>query len=188
MRAAQVGTLTVDAAYDPSILSTLTVLREDEAEVVAGGRFNAGTAERLEVPEILVTFGSAGSELYVEGGVEHVPAAWPVTDFQTSGAGDASWSPTWPPDPDARLRARPPNARAPLGRACRGPASRAGTEGRRFDARGRSGRRLARFVPLLTKRRHLSLQSGPRCPAQDPAGLGGPLASPREAGGPPTPD
>jgi sugar/nucleoside kinase (ribokinase family) len=90
VRAAQVGTLTVDAAYDPSILSTLTVLKlaEDEAEVVAGGRFDAGTAERLQVPEILVTFGSAGSNLYVEGGVEHVPAAWPVTDVQTTGAGD----------------------------------------------------------------------------------------------------
>jgi sugar/nucleoside kinase (ribokinase family) len=90
VRAAQLGPLTENGAYDPSILSTLTVLKlaEEEAEVVAGGPFDAGTAERLRVPEILVTFGSAGCDLYVEGRVEHVPAAWAVTDVQTTGAGD----------------------------------------------------------------------------------------------------
>lgn len=90
VRSAQVGTLTADADYDPSILASLTVLKlaEDEAEVVAGGPFEMDTARRLGVPEILVTFGSAGSELYLDGRVEHVPAAWPVIGVQTTGAGD----------------------------------------------------------------------------------------------------
>ena len=90
MRAAQVGTLTTNADYDPAILPSLTVLKlaEDEADVVAGGRFGRKTARRLAVPEILVSFGSAGSDLYLDGEVEHVPAAWPVIDVHTTGAGD----------------------------------------------------------------------------------------------------
>jgi sugar/nucleoside kinase (ribokinase family) len=90
VRSAQVGTLSMDADYDRNILPSLTALKlaEEEAEVVAGGAFGMDTARRLGVPEILVTFGSAGCELYVEGRVEHVPAAWPVTEVQTTGAGD----------------------------------------------------------------------------------------------------
>jgi sugar/nucleoside kinase (ribokinase family) len=91
VRPAQLGTIAADAAYDSTILNSLTVLKlaDDEAEVVAGGRFDARTAEHLQVQEILVTFGSAGCDLYVEGRVEHVPAAWPVTNVHTTGAGDA---------------------------------------------------------------------------------------------------
>lgn len=90
VRPAQLGTMTVDAAYDSTILDSLTVLKlaDDEAEVVAGRRFDARIAELLKVPEILVTFGSAGCDLYVEGHVEHVPAAWPVGGVHTTGAGD----------------------------------------------------------------------------------------------------
>jgi len=90
VRPARLGTLAADAAYDSTILNSLTVLKlaDDEADVVAGGRFDAGTAARLQVREILVTFGSAGCDLYVEGRVEHVPAAWPVMNVHTTGAGD----------------------------------------------------------------------------------------------------
>ena len=63
-------------------------LAEDEAVIVAGGEFDASTARRLGVPEILVTFGSEGCDVYTEGSVTRVPAAWQVDGVQTTGAGD----------------------------------------------------------------------------------------------------
>jgi sugar/nucleoside kinase (ribokinase family) len=92
VRVARVGPMQVDADFDPGLLRALSVLKlaEDEASVVAdGGRFDARTAARLGVPEILVTLGSAGSIVYADGAEKHVPAAWPVLGVQTTGAGDA---------------------------------------------------------------------------------------------------
>ncbi len=90
VRAARLGTMTVDAAYDVTILDSITVLKlaDEEAEVVARGRFGERVAKCLQVPEILVTSGSGGCDLYVQGHVEHVPAAWVVADVHTTGAGD----------------------------------------------------------------------------------------------------
>lgn len=90
VRVAQLGPLTLDAAFAPDLLASVTVLKlaEDEALVVAGGRFEGRHAAALGVPEVLVTLGSAGCVLHTADGVVHVPAAWPVHGVQTTGAGD----------------------------------------------------------------------------------------------------
>jgi sugar/nucleoside kinase (ribokinase family) len=90
VRVPRVGPMTVDAGFDPALLSSLTVLKlaEDEATVVAGGRFDQPDAAGLGVPEILLTLGSRGAILYLEGETEGVPVTGPVLDVQTTGAGD----------------------------------------------------------------------------------------------------
>lgn len=90
VRADRLGPLTLDRHFGAEMLPHLTVLKlaEDEAVIVADGEFDASTAERLGVPEILVTFGSEGCDVYTEGSVVRVPAAWQVSGVQTTGAGD----------------------------------------------------------------------------------------------------
>ena len=90
VRAPKLGPMQVDAAFDPALLESISILKlaEDEAVVVAGGDFEERHARALGPREILVTFGSEGSRLYVDGESEHVPAAWPVLGVQTTGAGD----------------------------------------------------------------------------------------------------
>lgn len=90
VRVPRLGPLTTDADFDPRLLRHVQVLKlaDDEADVVAGRTFDRAAAERLGVPEILVTHGSEGCDLYLDGGMVHVPAAWPVTGVQSTGAGD----------------------------------------------------------------------------------------------------
>lgn len=90
VRVPELGPLKVDAAFDPALLETVSVLKlaEDEAVVLAGTSFEEQHARRLGVREILVTYGSEGCVLYLEGVDEHVPAAWKVHGVQTTGAGD----------------------------------------------------------------------------------------------------
>lgn len=90
VRAPRLGPLVQDAAFDPSLLDSLSVLKlsEEEASIVAGGRFDAETARALGVPEILVTLGSHGEDVWVEGVATHVPTT-PVLGVETTGAGDA---------------------------------------------------------------------------------------------------
>jgi len=90
VRAPRVGVMKLDSAYDPAILNVISVLKmaEEEAEVVAGERFGLEAAHRLRVPEIVVTFGAEGCDLYVGGRMRHVPAARRVLDVQSTGAGD----------------------------------------------------------------------------------------------------
>lgn len=90
VRADQVGPLIQDRNFSPDLLRHLDVLKlaEDEAVIVADGAFDAAAAERLGVPEIVVTYGSEGCDIYTEGTVTRVPAAWRVMDVQTTGAGD----------------------------------------------------------------------------------------------------
>ena len=78
------------AHYPPELLRHISVLKlaEDEAVIVADGAFDASTAERLGVPEILVTYGSEGCDIYTDDTVVRVPAAWRVEGVQTTGAGD----------------------------------------------------------------------------------------------------
>lgn len=89
-RAASLGPLTQNGDFDPALLSSLSVLKlsQEEAQIVAHGAFGACSAERLGVPEILVTLGSRGAELYLGGSMTHVPTT-PVLDVQSTGAGDA---------------------------------------------------------------------------------------------------
>jgi sugar/nucleoside kinase (ribokinase family) len=90
VRADQVGPLVLDRHFSPDLLSPLSVLKlaEDEAVIVADGTFDLSTAARLGVPEILVTFGSEGCDVYSGGSVVRIPAAWRVEGVQTTGAGD----------------------------------------------------------------------------------------------------
>jgi hypothetical protein len=90
VRADRVGPLVEDRHFSPDLLEHLDMLKlaEDEAVVVADGDFDAATAERLGVPEIVVTFGSEGCDIYTDGDVVRVPAAWRVDGVQTTGAGD----------------------------------------------------------------------------------------------------
>ncbi|BBZ76722.1 carbohydrate kinase [Mycolicibacterium anyangense] len=90
VRADRLGPLVVDADYPPELLADIDILKlaEDEAVIVADGAFAQGTADRLGVPEILVTFGSEGCDIYTDGSCVRVPAAWRVDGVQTTGAGD----------------------------------------------------------------------------------------------------
>ncbi|MDW8339834.1 MAG: PfkB family carbohydrate kinase, partial [Thermoleophilia bacterium] len=90
VRVPELGPLRLDAAFDPALLASISVLKlaEEEAAVVAGGRFGEEHARGLGVPEVLVTEGSRGCTLYLDGEGRHVPAAWPVLGVQTTGAGD----------------------------------------------------------------------------------------------------
>jgi sugar/nucleoside kinase (ribokinase family) len=91
VRVPRVGVLTVDARYEPDVVDALSVLKlaEDEASVIAPRGFDRSTARALGVPEILVTLGSDGCDVYVGDACDHVPAAWRVDGVQTTGAGDA---------------------------------------------------------------------------------------------------
>jgi sugar/nucleoside kinase (ribokinase family) len=90
VRADRLGPLVVDRHYPPELLRHLSVLKlaEDEAVIVADGAFDESTAKRLGVPEILVTYGSEGCDIYTDDTVVRVPAAWRVEGVQTTGAGD----------------------------------------------------------------------------------------------------
>jgi sugar/nucleoside kinase (ribokinase family) len=90
VRAPKLGPLVQDASFDPSVLESVSVLKlsEEEARIVAGGRFDASVARSLGVAEILVTLGSHGEDVWVDGEVTHVPTT-PVLGVETTGAGDA---------------------------------------------------------------------------------------------------
>jgi sugar/nucleoside kinase (ribokinase family) len=90
VRAPRLGPLLQDAAFDPATLEPVSVLKlsEEEARVVAGGPFDEATARRLGVPEIVVTLGSRGQDVWVDGSPMHV-ATTPVVGVETTGAGDA---------------------------------------------------------------------------------------------------
>lgn len=90
VRADRLGPLTLDRNFSADLLGHLDVLKlaEDEAVIVADGDFDAAAAERLGVPEIVVTYGSEGCDIYKDGTVVRVPAAWRVLGVQTTGAGD----------------------------------------------------------------------------------------------------
>ncbi|MGA9374393.1 MAG: PfkB family carbohydrate kinase [Mycobacterium sp.] len=90
VRVDRVGPLALDRRFPPDLLRHIDVLKlaEDEAVIVADGPFDISTATSLGVPEILVTYGSEGCDIYRDGTVERVPAAWRVMDVQTTGAGD----------------------------------------------------------------------------------------------------
>ena len=82
VRASEPGPLRLDADFDPAILEQVQILKlaEEEAEVV-------GAIDKLDVPEVLVTFGERGSRVYYKGRSEEV-GAWPVA-VDPTGSGDA---------------------------------------------------------------------------------------------------
>ena len=90
VRAPRLGPLVQDAAFDPAVLESVSVLKlsEEEASIVAGGPFDARAARSLGVGEILVTLGSHGEDVWVDGERVHLPTT-PVLGVETTGAGDA---------------------------------------------------------------------------------------------------
>jgi sugar/nucleoside kinase (ribokinase family) len=88
VRAAQLGPLLEDAAYDREVLRHVTVLKlaEDEARIVLPD-LEDDSVHALGVPEVLLTLGSRGSVVFANGTAERVLAR-PVTADAT-GAGDA---------------------------------------------------------------------------------------------------
>jgi sugar/nucleoside kinase (ribokinase family) len=91
VRVAAEGLLEEDAAFDPAVLEHVTALKlsEHEARIVAGGRFDLAAAERLGVPEVLLTLGSRGAIVFAAGRETPVTDIVPVPDVHTTGAGDA---------------------------------------------------------------------------------------------------
>ena len=82
VRRPALGPLQLDADFDPALLEHIQILKlaEEEAEVI-------GAIDRLNVPEVLVTYGERGSRVYFDGRSEKV-GAWPVAADPT-GSGDA---------------------------------------------------------------------------------------------------
>jgi sugar/nucleoside kinase (ribokinase family) len=91
VRVPRIGELRLDARYDPELLRHLTVLKlsEDETAVLAAGHGRERALETLsDLPELLLTHGSGGAEVRVDGTLRHVAPDHVVADVQTTGAGD----------------------------------------------------------------------------------------------------
>jgi sugar/nucleoside kinase (ribokinase family) len=90
VRLPKLGSLQLDDEFDHALLREVTVLKlnGEEAAALAGGEFTPEIAERLGVSEILVTFGSDGCDLYLDGEKSYIPTR-PITDVHTTGTGDA---------------------------------------------------------------------------------------------------
>jgi sugar/nucleoside kinase (ribokinase family) len=90
VRAPTLGPLVQDDLYDPAVLAHVTALKlsDEEAAIVAGGRFDAEAARRLGVREILVTLGQHGVDVWLDATQTHV-AGSPVSGVEPTGSGDA---------------------------------------------------------------------------------------------------
>jgi len=91
VREARLGPMLTDDGYDAAILEHLTTLKlaDDEAAIVAAGAlFDEADAARLGVPEILVTSGSAGADVFVDARRTHVCSDRRVEGVHTTGSGD----------------------------------------------------------------------------------------------------
>lgn len=91
VRRPDLGPLQLDGGFDPALLRGITVLKlaDDEADLVTGGHpFGRGDAAELGVPEVVVTYGSKGCDVFAGGERHHVPASPKVLGVQATGAGD----------------------------------------------------------------------------------------------------
>jgi sugar/nucleoside kinase (ribokinase family) len=82
VRVPELGPLRLDASFDPELLRHITMLKLNDEEAAV-----LGDPAALPVPEVVVTHGSRGATLYVEGRPEEVPA-FPLS-AEPTGAGDA---------------------------------------------------------------------------------------------------
>lgn len=84
VRPARTGPLELDAAFDPALLRSVSVLKlaEEEAEVL-------GDVGTLDVPEVVVTLGSRGALVRAGGRCERIPAIHVPASVDPTGAGDA---------------------------------------------------------------------------------------------------
>jgi sugar/nucleoside kinase (ribokinase family) len=81
VRPPHTGPLELDADYDPELLRHVSILKLAEEEAAVLGDLSA-----LSVPEIVVTYGTRGCDVYFGGTVEHVRAHG--LDVDPTGAGD----------------------------------------------------------------------------------------------------
>ena len=90
VRPGRTGPLELDAAYDPAVLRTVSLLKlaEDEAALVLDD-LDERSLRALGVPEVVVTLGSQGALVLSAAGLEHVPARAVPGEFDPTGAGDA---------------------------------------------------------------------------------------------------
>jgi sugar/nucleoside kinase (ribokinase family) len=89
VRPDRVGPLEPALDYDPELLRFVSILKiaEDEAELLVDG-FDEKALRRLGVPEVVVTLGSRGCIVFVDGVAELV-RAHRVDSSDPTGAGDA---------------------------------------------------------------------------------------------------
>ena len=90
VRESYVGELIEDGRFDAAVLRTLTVLKvaEEEANIVIGAHPTVESVTPLGVPEVLVTLGSAGCDIFAEAKCRHVPVVRPVHGVHANGAGE----------------------------------------------------------------------------------------------------
>ena len=91
VRESSIGELVENGRFDPANLRILTVLKlaEEEANIVIRAHPTVESVTPLGVPEVLVTLGSAGCDIFADAKYHHVPAVRPVYSVHTTGAGDA---------------------------------------------------------------------------------------------------
>jgi sugar/nucleoside kinase (ribokinase family) len=89
-RAAELGPLRLDAAFDRAQLRHVAVLKLAEEEAIAlVGSVEAPALAALEVPERVVTLGARGCAVVVRGRLTPVPARPVSVQTGATGAGDA---------------------------------------------------------------------------------------------------
>lgn len=83
------GPLRLDADFDPALLEHVSILKLAEEEAVAAaGSLEPEALAALGPREVLVTFGSRGALVVVDGKAERI-RAHPVLDADPTGSGDA---------------------------------------------------------------------------------------------------
>jgi sugar/nucleoside kinase (ribokinase family) len=89
VRRPEPGPLRLDAEFDPSLLEHVSILKLAEEEALAAaGSLEPEALAALGPREVLVTFGSRGALVVVDGRAERVQAH-PVLDADPTGSGDA---------------------------------------------------------------------------------------------------
>lgn len=89
VRVPRTGPLLLERPEDLGALEHVTVLKLAEEEAVAlAGEDYVGELATLDVPEILVTYGSGGSLLIRRGASERIPARRLPPEVEPTGAGD----------------------------------------------------------------------------------------------------
>ena len=90
VRVPETGPLREDADYDPQLLEHVSILKlsEPEARLLLGG-IDERSLRLLEVPEVVVTLGSRGAIVFVDGLADRIPARPAPEGAELTGSGDA---------------------------------------------------------------------------------------------------
>jgi sugar/nucleoside kinase (ribokinase family) len=89
VRRPEPGPLQLDADFEPELLEHVSILKLAEEEAIAAaGSLEPDALASLGPREVLVTFGSRGALVVVDGKAERV-RAHPILDADPTGSGDA---------------------------------------------------------------------------------------------------